>query len=126
MSSVHVIVGTSADLEHLWEALEKSPVITWPTPKAAQSGDEVLFLIPFMTGDICAIGIVQKSAGKSKHWAPKYQARIENVRKLRKPISIAQLQKRFPEWKYLSYARSYTTVPSDYCPELCRIVQARL
>jgi hypothetical protein len=121
---VHVIVGTSEDRDYLEEALAESPVIAWPTPKSAEAGDTVLFLIPYMTGEIWAVGEVQKPTGKSKDWAPKYEAEIENVQRLRKPIPITRLQAHFPEWKYLSYARNYTTVPADYCAELLRIIRA--
>lgn len=114
MSTLHITVGSHDDLGYLFEWIRDHDAINWPLPKHAKIGEGVLFLIPAMVGEIVASGVVRSVPIPSEQWAPKYQAEIGAIQVRSNPIPIGLLQQRLPEWKYLKYARGYTTVPDEY------------
>lgn len=114
MITTHIVVGTNDDFDHLSEEVTINNSVNWIVPKNAQRGDKVLFLIPSFEGDIVASGIVAGIPSKSEKWARKYTAKIKDIVIIDPFISMEVLRILFPEWKYLKYARSYTTVPSEY------------
>ncbi len=118
MTSIHITVGSADDLDHFHEWVKEHDTAGWPLPKQAKPGDTVLFLIPAYIGDIVAEGTVDSEPIPSVHWKPKYEAAIRDIRFRANPLPIDLLRQRMPDWKYLSYARSYTTVPAEFVEPL--------
>jgi hypothetical protein len=123
VTNMHISVGSEADFdEYVSPAIKKQQDTLWTVPKRAREGDDVLLLIPSQHGSICAVGTVLETPSRSEHWDNKYAAMIGKVVRLRKPISIETLRKRFPKWGYPRYARGYTTVPAKLVAELEKMV----
>lgn len=122
MTSYHITVGTSDDLDEFRNWMRQHPTVTWPIPKSAKVGDKILFLIPAHVGQIVASGTVQTIPVPSERWVPKYQAAIADIHFRPNPIPIELLQQRLPDWKYLTYARSYVTVPDQFVSALEEIL----
>jgi hypothetical protein len=125
MAAIHITVGTVEDLDLLMGWIEEHDSIGWPVPKNAKPGDAVLFLIPAFIGSIVASGKVASLTSPSETWAPKYESEISSIHRRANPIPIEVLQQRLPEWKYLTYARSYTTVPANCVARLNEILAMR-
>jgi hypothetical protein len=115
MTTTHITVGATNDREILERQIDGGPSQNWPLPKAAQIGDEVLFLIPSQHGEIQARGIVE-ALPFNENWGnrPQYFAPVGQVVGLITPVPVRSLAQEFPEWGWPRYARSYTTVPSVY------------
>lgn len=114
MSKLHIAVGTKNDPDYLIDSAKNDGSLVWPVPKKARIGDMVLFLIPAYAGDLVASGSMMTMPVPSKNWAPKYEAKIGNINLRGNPIPIDLLRDRLPGWKYLTYARGYTTVPDQF------------
>jgi hypothetical protein len=101
----------------------KSGRTEWTCPKRAEVGDAVFLLI---LGDgVLARGTVDsvpKPAPKSWGFPGRYSAEISNVEPLAAPVSIASLVRRFPNWGYPTYPRSYATVQSPLAEEIVRFI----
>ncbi len=119
---IHVCVGSTSDIDLLYESNQKKGDTTWPLPKNARIGDLVFFLAPAISGDLLAKGEVYTNPVKSKNWSGKYEAKIIDVSLLPQPISLEVLKKHFPEWGYLNYPRSYSTVPPEYVQVFDKII----
>lgn len=76
-----------------------------------------------MVGEIVGSGVVQSVPVRSEDWAPKYKAEIGTIQIRSNPIPIGLLQQWLPEWKYLKYARGYTTVPNEYVGALQELLR---
>lgn len=118
MAALHITVGTSDDLGCLRQCVKAHNTVVWPVPKDARVGDTILFLIPAFVGQLVASGTLRHAPGPSQKWAPKYEAVIGSIRIRDNPIPIEVLRQQLPKWKYLTYARGYTTVPQEQLAEL--------
>ena len=114
MKAMHIVVGSTTGFDdYLRYEIDTNGHTTWPVPKQATPGDDVLFLIPAQHGSIRAKGTVLHPPVKSSERQGKYQTEIGNLIELKEPISITTLQEAFPQWGYPTYARGYTTVPEE-------------
>jgi 5-methylcytosine-specific restriction protein A len=109
----HITVGTADDDQYLVDNFLSHEKISWPVPKESQIGDEVYLLIPSLTGSIIAKGRIVTTPVKSENWKPKYESILEDIQFSVEQPSIEFLAENIPEWKYLTYARSYSTIPDE-------------
>ncbi|PQV64055.1 hypothetical protein B1R32_10780 [Abditibacterium utsteinense] len=123
MANIHITVGSVDDLDYLHDQIELNGSVVWPVPKDARVGEDILFLIPSLVGDICAIGNVISKPVKSVKWKPKYETKIDKVVFLKEPIPIEELIEKFPDAEYFTYARSLYTVPIEMADKLKEMIK---
>jgi 5-methylcytosine-specific restriction protein A len=110
----HITVGMAQDDQYLVDNFIAHEKIIWPVPKESQIGDEVYLLIPSLTGSIIAKGRIATTPVKSEKWKPKYESMLEDIQFSVEQPPIEYIAENIPEWKYLAYARSYSTIPDAF------------
>lgn len=110
----HITVGTAEDDQYLVDKFLAHEKICWPVPKEAEIGDEIYLLIPSLTGSILAKGRIVTTPIKSENWKPKYESILEDIQFSVEQPAIKYLAENIPEWEYLTYAHSDTTIPDQF------------
>lgn len=110
----HITVGTIQDDQYLIDTYLSAGKIIWPVPKDSEIGDLVYLLIPSLTGCIIARGCISTTPVKSINWKSKYESTLEKISFSVDQPCIEDISDNIPEWEYLKYARSYTTIPEEY------------
>ena len=80
-------------------------------------------LLPSMHGDFRAVGTIATTPEKGK-WGNRirYFVQVENLQPISPSIPIGVMQEQFPNWKWLTYARSFTTVPDELTCEFWNVI----
>ena len=116
MRTLHVTIGADVDVdEFLTHNVGHTTEVHWPVRKTAQVGDDVVFLIPSMSGDFVARGQVA-TAPVLRRWKNRqqYGIAVANVEPLSPRVPIWHLHEMIPEWPWTGYARSFTAVPEEF------------
>ena len=82
----------------------------WIVPKSALKGESVLML---SGKEFVGVAVVQEDA-KPLDASGKYQALIGLIQLWSSGISINEIAVELPTWKYLTYTRSYASVPPEF------------
>lgn len=120
--AVHICVGRAHDVDLIDEGIENGTPVHWLVPKDAKPGDSVLFLIPSRTGPFEARGVVMEKPIPSLDWKNRYASLVGQLEWLPEPVSLEEVQTHFPDWKYLTNAKAYITVPPRYAKDLMDVI----
>ena len=105
----YVLVGEKSSYDLLEEAQDYMPHhCSWIVPKDAKQGDTVLILI----GKAFVGEAVIRADAKPTDKSGEYVSTIGAIKLWGDGIAIETIQKLVPDWKYLSYPRSYVAVPA--------------
>lgn len=107
----HVLVGESDSYDSLLEAQEIHPhFCSWIVPKSSKQGDTVLILI----GKEFVGEAVIRADAKPSSVLGEYVSTLGAIRLWEPGIGVENIQRQLPEWKFLTYTRSYASVPDEY------------
>jgi hypothetical protein len=121
----HVSVGATADFEsYLDHNVGGGPAGKWPVKKNAKPGERVVLMVPALHGPFRAHGIVAATPQQGT-WgdSPRYFAPVQDLARIDPPVPVELLSGAFPEWKWTSYPRSFTTVPEDLDAAFWQLIQ---
>jgi hypothetical protein len=108
---MHILIANDNDLDTLDGLLEAGGTAPWVVPKSALPGD----LCAFAHGGqgIVAIGEVVSAPALAVEdpWKGRYVAQVGEVEALADPLEFEELIRMFPQWKWPTYPRMYTTPP---------------
>jgi hypothetical protein len=104
----HVCIGSVEDLDSIKEAIKSRGQVCWIVPKPAKPTDRALIYVHGK--GIVASAEVQTSPRPSQNReAGWYEAELGKVRWLKRVLTLEELQKQIPKWKWTAYPRGYTT-----------------
>lgn len=120
---MHILIATDGDLDLLDEALAANSTTPWIVPKSAAVGD----VCAFAHGGqgIVALGKVlsQPEHVSKGHWQGRYAATVGDIEALAEPVQFSELIAMFPDWKWPTYPRMYTTPPDTIAAVLLAALQ---
>lgn len=110
LQPIHVLVGESNARAALVEA-QQSPTHSceWIVPKSALKGETVLML---SGKEFIGVAVIQEDA-KTLDKTGKYQSLIGFIQLWSSGIATDEIAAELPNWKYLSYTRSYVSIPPE-------------
>jgi hypothetical protein len=111
--TVHILIGDEAFVESLHVAAHQGGIVTWPVPKNAMPGDDVLLFFPHADSFLGHGKIDSKPKLSAFRETHRYRSRIGNIVLLQPPKPLAAVASRFPKWKWPRYPRMYTTPEPD-------------
>src|SRR5258708_4580562 len=121
---LHILVGQNDLIIRLQTVARTNESVRWIVPKNSHIGDDVLLFIP--QHGIVGRAEITSSPRRTKFGSrPAYGASIRPVEMLPTPVRLALVVKRFPEWKWATYPRSYTSVESDFGSQLVSFLDER-
>lgn len=95
---------------------------SWIVPKGAAIGDEVVIKV----GDgLFATGRIRSRTKARPDWPRRYGARLEAIKLIKPPISIATLRLRVPDLKWTQYPRSITTPSKQLADQIRELIRKR-
>lgn len=130
MSQTLMLIGGSdrTNGDHSWLLSHEGAERTWSCPKNARVGDTVLIYIAAPVSEVIATARVTKAPveGARLNWKWRYVARIGPISLLKSPISIADLRRLCPKWRWLNYPRAYAYIPPREARTITRRAQQRV
>lgn len=122
MSGVQVVFGGSdaknGDYSRLHQLAKGERTWTWSCPKLTKAGDTLLFYVERPHSAIIATATALKDAAAGEHW--RYVTRIGKINILKEPITLAEMRRMFPRWRWLNYPRAYTYLSEGIAERLLR------
>lgn len=96
-------------LEEVQEAAASGIALRWIVPKNSSIGDQVaIFILP---DGFVAMGRIEESPSKATFGnKDAYASQVGQIALSRNPISVERAAKAIPNWRWLTYPRSYTTL----------------
>ncbi|NUP07981.1 MAG: hypothetical protein HOW73_18195 [Polyangiaceae bacterium] len=114
--------GADEDWHTLRASARDGEQASWFAPKGTEIGDDVLFFIQ-------GRGIVAKgracSTATYKGDDPRASAEIGDIELVEPALTPADLQQALPDWKWLTYPRSYTSPNPDIATRLWELCSDR-
>lgn len=114
---VHVLVGQESFVELTEQAAAKGATVRWIVPKKARPGDEVLLFFPHL-GFLGHGEIVSNPESTVFGRRPTYEADVASIILFKSPILLHTVAKRFPDWAWVGYPRSFTTPRQEIAASL--------
>ena len=119
---LRILISTDTDLERLDEAVETESSIPWIAPMDARPGDQCV--LSHMGEGITHMGELRSNAVRNDDppWKGRYTAQLFRIVALADPVSHEELCEEFPQWKWPTYPRTYTSVDgplADHLAQLC-------
>ena len=107
---LRLLISFDADLDLLDLAAEQGNAVPWIVPKDAQPGDACAF--SHLGEGITHLGELRSNATKNDEppWKGRYTAEVWRVAALQEPVTHDELAEAFPDWKWPTYPRMYTSV----------------
>lgn len=121
-SGMHVAIGSTGDMEGIRQLATRGTTEVWPIPKCAKVGDVVVFLAPDPDLSFVATGRVAGPTTPSARWAPKHEAKVDRFKLLPAAVRIEDAMSALPDWKFLTYPRSYCTVPDAFLSRFKQLI----
>lgn len=121
----HILVASNEDEFMLGAGANRGRTLrNWVVPRAARTGHAALFFS--RKRGLIADGIVAASpaAGRRIGRRPAFRSSVANVRTWPEPIGLSGLRT-IKGWPWLSYPRSFTTVPEAIRPTLWTLIRGR-
>src|ERR1700723_1362452 len=98
------VLITLGDSDEIIDRLAKSKKPRWwAVGKETKAGDTLLIYFPNPHSSIVASAIALENAKPGDYWP--YRAHIGKIKLLTTPISLFEMRKMFPRWKWLNYPR---------------------
>lgn len=123
--ALHVVQGTADRHDAVLEQLARhSGETSWTVPKSARPGDDLVFYIKGPTSAFVATGRVLSDTwpGTSDEGQGRYLARVGDVTLLPVPKSRDIAATAIPDWRWLRFSRSLTTLPDERAAQLRRVL----
>jgi hypothetical protein len=123
--TTHILIASKSDEETITRAsIGARRRADWIVPKSAQRGDLALFfsrrLGLFGEGVVSA----EPQPGSKIGRRPACRAAVTAVKEWERPIGLDELRE-LKRWKWTSYPRGFTTVPSEVSAELWGLIRRR-
>lgn len=121
--AVIIVVGSSRRFKEplLKHAYAREPVV-WTIIQSARKGDRVLFYMTQVDKAILVRGRVASETWREEdereEFHGRYFAEIDELDVLERPITRAELMRRFPKWGYWFQAQAAHRVPDEYAEEV--------
>jgi hypothetical protein len=119
---LRVLVGENDVQAAFNRAAESGTTISWIVPKAADPGDEAVFL--FNRAFFLGQGVVRTAPVPTMHGRRSVsQAEVGALRVFEHPVPLGEIAKHIPDWEWPSYPRSFTTPPPDVAAKLLSLLK---
>jgi len=109
---LHILVGENAAREDWEDCVRRGRPISWIVPKAAAPGDDVIFV--FNRDQFIGTGVIASEPEPATFLGqPAFRADVRDLKQFRRPLAVADVAPRIPDW---AWPRSYTkgrTTPKD-------------
>lgn len=109
---VHILIGQADYFESVTLASPQT-ALGWVVPKASSVGDAALLYFPSASAVVASAEIQTPPKPDTFGKRKGYSAEIAKFIQLPSPVSLEVLVERFPDWKWPTYPRSYTTVSGE-------------
>jgi hypothetical protein len=119
---LHVLIGENTARDTWEEFVRSGRAISWIVPKAAEPGDEALFV--FNRDKFIGAGVIasepEPDAFQGK---PAFRADVRDLKQFKRPLDVDEVAAKIPEWKWPdSYTKGRTTPDDAIARKLSRIV----
>ncbi|HTG17515.1 MAG TPA: hypothetical protein VK747_19865 [Blastocatellia bacterium] len=121
---LHILVGENYSHDSLKKVARTNRPLRWIVPKRAQEGEQVLFFIPDQ-GIVGRGEIVSRPSPTMFGRKKSFEASVTRIEVLPRPIPIDSIIGQFPDWKWPTYPRSYTSVESHFGAQLVAFLDQR-
>ncbi|MFL5329885.1 MAG: protein NO VEIN domain-containing protein [Gemmataceae bacterium] len=122
---LHVFIGGVNNNDYNW--IQKNAgngrTTTWSSTKCAMPGDRVLLYIVRPHSALIARATVTRKSWPAKDWP--FRCGIGDLRLMKSPVTIQELKKQFPRWRWLLMPRGKVTVPHEYEEKLWKLTQRK-
>ncbi|CAK8715527.1 hypothetical protein KKHLCK_04630 [Candidatus Electrothrix laxa] len=124
----HICFGSpEPHMSQLLVLAEDNDKTTWTINRHARKNDRILFYLTSPVSSFVATGKVTTDAWLEQNeedaWHDHYMADAEEVSMLTQTLSLKNLRKKIPEWKFLKAPRRSIVVPPTILPSLIKIVR---
>jgi len=118
---LRILICTDTDLEDLDAAVNAKASIPWIAPKDARPGDQCI--LSHMGAGITHMGELRSNAVRNDEPPSKgrYTAQLSRIVALEDPVSHEELCEEFPQWKWPTYPRTYTSVDGPLADRLAQL-----
>jgi hypothetical protein len=119
---LHVLIGQNSFKSTFEDCVRRGLPANWIVPKAAQPGDAAL--IVFHRDQFVGTGVIaEEPASGTFGNQPAFSALVRDLAEFKRPLSVAKVADRIPEWKWTaSYTKGRTTPTVEIARKLDRIV----
>ena len=120
---IHFLPSEATFRDEITSEITSDESVYWTCPKGADIGDLVYFIV---LGDgVIAKGHVEskpRRARKSSRFSRRYFADITHLQPLKNTVALGAFTRRFPEWGYPRYPRTYTTISGPLADKVGRLL----
>lgn len=119
---MHILIASDADISTSIEHAESGEPASWVVPKTAHIGD--ICILSHMGHGLYATALLKSEPQHDSTSVARssYRADISEIDFLGEMLPHSVLVEAFPNWKWPTYPRSYTTVPEEIEDALWEIV----
>lgn len=114
---MHILIGEKEIVEQTQCIAAQRGSISWIVPKGANSGDTVVLFFPHV--GFLARGVVMSKPEPGTFGRRScYRADVGQIAFFAYPVELDEIARRFPDWGWPKYPRSFTTPPLELAEQL--------